>query len=292
MMNDIKKNRPNITAGSLKTYHYILKRLLRLMGLDEHEYKKIIDQPKKVLQVLSELTPLSRKTTLAVLMSLFGNNEKTDMFNEQMVKDAHTYSEQLKTQKKTEKQQENWMSWDEIVKTYKYVYRKASPSLTKERRTKKEMMELVDLIMLACYVLIPPRRSNDYTQMKIKNYTEKKDNYVDMKKGILVFNQYKTNKTYGEQQVKMSPPLKSLLKKWIKINPTDYLLFDSKGKPFSSSRLTLRMNNIFGRNISTSMLRHIYLSDRFAGQPTLKENEDLSEAMGHSIQEQQFYRKV
>jgi integrase len=242
------------------------------------------------LEVLREQTPQTRKTVLAVLISLFGRNDKTDMFNTQMLQDAKKYNEVLKSQQRTDKQEKNWMSWGDVIKTFQYVYKKAYPLFKKTDLRKKDWLELNDLMMLAVYVLIPPRRSSDFVEMKIRNYTDK-DNYVDMKNGELIFNHYKTDKKYGTQSVKMTPKLKTLMKKWIAINPTDYLLFDARGKPLTPSRLTFKMNNVFGKNVSTTLLRHIYITDVvLKDAPKLNDLEDVAQDMGHSVATQATYR--
>lgn len=292
-MEKIKGNRPNLSASSLRTYSYVLKKLLDQLKMPVKDYEKILDNPRKVLDLLKDQTPQSRKTVLAVLISLFGKTDKTDMFHQQMLMDAQKYNDVLKSQNKTVKQQENWMSWDEITKVYQYLYKKLSPLFKKQTLLKKDILELVDLVMLAVYVLMPPRRSSDFVNMKIKNYNTETDNYVNMKKGELVFNNYKTDKTYGRQVVKMSPKLKTLLKKWMAVNPTDYLLFDTKFNPLTQSRLTVKMNNLFGKNISTSLLRHIYITDVvLKDAPLLREREEIAREMAHSLGTQDQYRVV
>ena len=286
----LKKNRPNLTLSSLKTYSYIIKKLLKKMELEPKDFNKILERTNKVLEVLKNETPQTRKTILAVLISLFGRNEKTEVLHNQMLVDANHYTELLKSQKKTDKQEQNWISWNEIVKTYNDLYKQLSPLLKKKPLQKKDILRLVDLIMLAVYVLIPPRRSSDYIYMKVKNYDPDKDNYLDMKKGIFVFNQYKTSKTYNRQEIKLSPKLKTLLKKWVEINPTDYLLFDSKYQPLSPSRLTIKLNNLFDRQISSSMIRHIFISEVvLKDAPKILERENIAKSMAHSIDQQSVY---
>jgi len=286
----IKSNRPNLSSSSLRTYGYVLKKLLGQLDIEEKDFKKILDHPQKVLEILKDQTPQSRKTTLAVLISLFGRNEKTDLFHNQMLRDAQKYNDILKSQNKTTKQTENWMSWAEVQKVYNDLYKHLNPLWKKQKLSKKDLLNLVDLIMLSVYVLIPPRRSTDYVLMKIKNYTEK-DNYLDLKKGEFVFNQYKTAKTYGQNIVKIPTKLKTLLKKWVAVNPTDYLLFDSKMSPLTQSRLTIKLNNIFDKNISSSLLRHIYITDVvLKDAPKITELEKVASQMGHSTSAQAEYR--
>ena len=55
----------------------------------------------------------------------------------------------------------------------------------------------------------------------------------------------------------------SILKKWISINPTDYLLFDTKFHQLTSPQFTHKLNAIFGKGIGSSQMRKTYLSDKF-----------------------------
>ena len=100
----------------------------------------------------------------------------------------------------------------------------------------------------------------------------------------MVFNSYKTAKTYGRQEVDIPTALKTILNKWIKVNPTDYLLFDTNYKPLSSVKLNQRLNKLFyGKKISVNMLRHIFLTDEFGDTIAQKKKvADTMEDMGSS----------
>lgn len=291
ILRKLKEKKPNLSHTTLKTYGYVLNRLLRLMKMDVQDYEKLVSQQERILQTISHFTPATRKTILAVLVSLF-SPEKTQTLRKKMMEDIEATNAVLREQKKTKKQEENWMTWKEVEQVYKDLYKELGPLLNKQHPTQRDQLRLVDLIMLAVFVLIPPRRSQDYTDMKIRNYNINEDNYFDLKKGLFVFNKYKTQKTYGEQKVKLPKTLLTLLKKWIKINDTDWLLFDSKKGQLPTSRLTLKLNNIFDKRISSSMLRHIFLSSQLEGTPTLTQRDELAEAMGHSAGQAELYRKV
>jgi len=128
------------------------------------------------------------------------------------------------------------------------------------------------------FTLIPPRRSKDYVDFKIKNVDKDKDNYLE--KGKLVFNSYKTAKTYGRQEVAIPKELSAILNKWIKVNPTDYLLFDTNMNPLSSVKLNQRFNRIFdGKKVSVNNIRHSYLTDKYA------ENMKTQKAMATDMQQ-------
>jgi hypothetical protein len=83
-----------------------------------------------------------------------------------------------------------------------------------------------------------------------------------------------------------------ILNKWIKINPTDFLFFDSNGKKLTNVKLTQRLNKIFGKKASVNQLRHTYLSNKY--QDTIKLNQEMDEdmkAMGSSRSQEKTYIK-
>jgi hypothetical protein len=117
--------------------------------------------------------------------------------------------------------------------------------------------------------------------MKIRNFDTKKDNYY--KAGKFYFNKYKTDSTYGLQVIDIPKPLDKILKKWNKININDYVLYSTNGNRLSSPQITRILNKVFGKNVSTSMLRHIYLTDVYKDVPALEKMQKLATSMSHSV---------
>ena len=77
-----------------------------------------------------------------------------------------------------------------------------------------------------------------------------------------------------------------MLKRYVKLlGNNEYLLTTKKGDYLTSSYLTKILNRIFGVNISTSMLRHIYLSEKYKNVPALADMEKTAHDMGHSVNE-------
>ena len=129
--------------------------------------------------------------------------------------------------------------------------------------------------------LLPPRRSLDYALMKIRNYDKANDNYY--KAGKLYFNKYKTSDKYGLQVLNVPDELNKIIKKWTKINESDYLLFSTNGNPLSSPQITRILNKVFGKRVSVDMLRHIFLTDLYKGMPNLIDMEKTAKEMSHSL---------
>ena len=73
----------------------------------------------------------------------------------------------------------------------------------------------------------------------------------------MVFNSFKTAKNYSEQKASIPIELKKISTKWININPTDYLFFDTFFQPLSSVKLNQRLNKLFdNKRISVNASRH------------------------------------
>ena len=151
---------------------------------------------------------------------------------------------------------------------------------------------IVNYMLLACLggiSGIAPRRSQDFTEMKLKNYS-KTDNYY--KAGKFYFNIYKTSQHYGEQVIDVkekAPEFYKLLQKWVKLNPTDYLLFSSNQVKFTSPQVTKAFDGMFGKKASTNILRHSYLTGKYGELQNEMINDSVM--MSHSPATQSLYIK-
>jgi integrase len=134
---------------------------------------------------------------------------------------------------------------------------------------------------------------------KWKEDMPKDKNYLDLATSKFIFNKYKTSKKYGTQTLDIpnteDAPLMDVIQTYLKFHP---LYKATKGKeavPFlvtadgkaltAVNAITRILNKIFGKKVGSSMLRHIFLSDKY----DIKEMEEDAEAMGHSVQEQRKY---
>ena len=291
----LKQNRPNLTDSSLRTYTSIIKSLYKkLRGNKDFDADLFVEKPKEVISyLLDNKEPNARKTILSALVVLTKHEPKVmDEYRKLMLKDIDIYDNEKKEQEKSETEKENWMSLDQIKQIYADLEKTVKPLFQKRLYNMNDLQNIQDYIILSMYILQPPRRLKDFTDFKIRNIDEEKDNYFDKKTKNLVYNSYKTSKFYNKQEVKVNPRLAQILKKWEQINPTEYLLFDYKQNKLRPDQLTRRLNSIFGKKISVNMLRHIYLSDGLLKDvPALKKMEEVAKDMGHSTTEQMLYKK-
>jgi site-specific recombinase XerD len=281
----LKTNRPNLSASSLKTYSSVLKNLQKNMD-GKNDIEWFSDNDNKILDYVKDKTPQTKKTTLSALFVLTKKQSYRDLMMEVM----KTVNDNNKNQKMNEKQKDNWISVKEIEDIYDPLLVKIKSMLSnKSILNESTMMEFLLVSFLGGVTTLAPRRSQDYTELKIRNFDPKKDNYY--KAGKFYFNIYKTAKTYGLQIVSVPPELNVLLKKWIKINKKDYMLYSTNGNKLTSSQVTRILNKVFGKNVSSSLLRHIFLTNKYKDIPALKKMEELSSQMGHSVEQALEYIK-
>ena len=289
----IKENRPTLTDSSVRTYASTLFNLHKRIYGSAFSKGNFLNDYEEVLDFLKDKEPKTRKTVLSALVVFSDGHKKAqDAYPKQMVDDQEKTDVINKKQMKDEKQEANWMSYDEILRCYSDLEKTAKPLFSKEKFTMNDLQKIQDYIILSLYTLQAPRRLKDYVDFKIKNIDKEKDNYFDKKTKKLVFNSYKTAKFYKKQEVEANPKLMTLLNKWFQINPTEWLLFDNNQKQLTSPQLTRRLNSICGRKVSVNMIRHAYISDRVLKDvPALSKLEQTAEEMGHSVQEQMLYKK-
>jgi hypothetical protein len=269
----IKEKRPNITQSSLKTYESIIRNLYDKMGWknDPYDLKLFDKESNKVLEYLKNKEPKKRKTILSALVVITDNKD----YRELMLDDIKTYNKNHSKQEIEDK--ENWTEHNEVEKITNTLRHNTNLLYKKNKLTLNDLQEIQNYIIMVLFngEYIPPRRSKDYVNFKIKNINKEKDNY--MNKNEFIFNSYKTAKTYGQQIIEIPKELKAIINKWVKVNPTDYLLFDVNLGPLSNVKMTQRLNKLLGKKASVNALRKSYLSNKYDG--LIDMNKDLEKTM-------------
>jgi len=285
----IKDKRSTLSDSSVITYFSILKSLYKkVFGDGEIDVKKFEDS-SKILNYLKDLEPNKRKTIMSALVVIC---EDAKPYREQMLTDIKETSIQTAKQEKTTSQEENWISQNALRAKFTELQTDAMHTYKKKNITPQDLQRIQDFIIIALFHLIPPRRAQDFTEFKIKNIDRQKDNWLDERTDDFVFTKYKTAKFYGEQRLPIGKDLKKIIKKWISVNPTEYLLFDSNSGKLSTIKLNQRLNRIFGsdKGMSVNALRHSFLSDKYQDSIKMKEEMDKDmKAMGSSLAQATTY---
>lgn len=289
--------RPNLSEGSLKTYTSIIVNIGKQMSKD-YNPEEVVKDYESIIAHLNPLKPSIRKTKLACLIVFIskteGNEKATEEFRKVMMEDKEDTINEEKKQELTERQEEGWMTWEQVMERYKALEKDVAKLFKKQSLDKDEFHRLQLFVLLSCLVLLPVRRSLDWVSFKLRNMNGQEDNYMtyDKRKPILVFNDYKTKRTYGQQRIPIDTKLANILTKWTEKNPHDSLLmnYNQKGG-INSTQLTQLLHGFFEKPISTSLLRHIYLTHLHKGTPAIKEMVETATNMAHSVPQQLEYVK-
>jgi len=204
------------------------------------------------------------------------------------------FNKELKDQtKKSDSEINNWMTQDEIKTIYDNLKNNVS-NINNKKLLIDDYNKVLDYMLLSLYLLNPPRRNKDYQNMKIiKVYNKNMPNdinYLDLTNNKFIFNNYKTNKTYKQQIFDINDDLKNVILFYLKFHPNKkelkdkkitFFIVDYNGNNFKNTNdITRRLNKIFNKNIGVSMLRKIYLTDKYKN--TNDEMKEDAQAMGTS----------
>ena len=320
-MDKLKKaidERRNIKENSLRAYIISIKKLHSAIFGEDKEIKNIdfLKDEDKVLDAIKDLKLNTQKNYLsAVIVSLDAMDDKKyekelEEYREYLDKLNKAYQEELNENKKTEDQEENWVSMKNLKKvmnSYKAdlqdrnVFKKEKGTLTKKQMDILQMWVVANLYL---HDDNPPIRL-DYGGMKIiseNDYEDLSEDELETNNYLVVksrtnkyfhFGNFKTKKSHGTKKIPVGKVLNSVLNIWLKFNETDHLLIDSRGNPMSSNQLSKYIAKTFeptGKRVTANLLRHIYISEKHP----VKENEDKKETadkMLHSVGTQEKYSK-
>ena len=123
-----------------------------------------------------------------------------------------------------------------------------------------------------------------------------KQNYLikEQAKMSLVLNEYKTSKKYGEKTISIDPEIRKVLLLWFKHNRSGFLLADKKGNALGSNGITKSLAKVglqrLQKRLGSSLLRHSYLSHKYANDTQEKQKD--ADLMMHSVAMQDGYIKT
>ncbi len=301
----------NIRESSLNAYIFNINKLHKSIYDKEVESLDFLKDKKKVMDAISEKKLSTRKSYLAsIVVSLMSMDYDEDLikyYRTEMEDLAKKFNEEMETQRKSETQDKNWVSLASLRKVMRKYRNELNEKkiFQKEDLTNKEFDLLQKWVVSSLYILDdnPPLR-NDYlmkviSQQDYKKLTEeekKKQNYlINKSRNTKTFSlgEYKTAGKYGTKLIPVGKKLNSVLNIWLKFNKSGHLLLNSKKEPMTSNGLTKYLNKVFEptgkNNISSSMIRHIFISEKFP--PQLKEKQEVADKMGHSVSQQELYSK-
>lgn len=257
-----------LTENTIKLYTSNLKRLNNGVIPTTPTFLKNIEKIQEKIDKYSFNTKKSYYITIvSYLKGQKFPKKQLQFYTDKMMELNQQFRD--KAGEKTEKQEANWMSWNDVMKRYHELDPKS-----------------IEHLILSLFVLQPPRRSKDFFMMKIvPEYNEdmtKEFNYLDWSTMKMYFNNYKTAGSYGTQSIDVPHDLQTILHKHFplkkKFEPV--FLLEINGKRLPDNGITRLLNKAFGKAVSVSMLRNIYLTEKFGVAD--KAMDETATAMGTS----------
>jgi hypothetical protein len=267
-----------ISDTTRKMYNRLLMKLNENKVVESFE---ILKNPKAILAKISHLARNTQKTYIIAICAILKNSEFVELYNTyfDILKNLNTELSVNTT--KTKSQEENWIETEKII-----AFRE---NMKKDVSTFDLML---NYLIVSLYTMIAPRRNIDFTLMKISNdMTDIKFNYLDIKNKKFIFNNYKTSGTYHTVEIDIPDELMVVINQYIKVHPFKqkmknkkydfFLIMNGERKSFSSDNMSKRLHKIFGKKVGCSLLRNIFLTDKYSGTVIGLEN-DVA-AMGTSV---------
>jgi hypothetical protein len=273
-----------LSEGSLKLYEANLKRLNNNEPIKNLNFLK---DTESIIKQIKEKKDTTARSYIIAICSTLKNDVKMTKYYDVYYKLLIEYNDKLKTNNtKSDKQNEEWISHEEVKTKYNELEEEIKDLFKKKNITADEYSKLLSYVVLSLYVLQPPRRNLDYLKMlAVAKYkgTENKDfNYFDISKKKMIFNNYKTKGTYQSQEIDINDKLYIILCAWIKkFKIKYYILQKLDGSELDKNGITKILYKIFEKKIGSSMLRNIYLTDKYSNLNEEKKKDTL--AMGTSV---------
>jgi len=316
-MDSIKKklleSNPNLKSTSVDNYLRNIKLLSNLLNFKKFNIKYLNDYDTVIDFIHSnESFQLATKrnyiTSIISILKLYsgssGNSCKTNnIISKDAINAYYNYHQQLTAIQneeyslnlKTKKEELNWITLNDVHNKIKYF----ESEINKLLKNKLDL-KLIDLyqqyLILNLYTLLPPIR-NDYAGEMVVYDSELSCSKLDcnrmyLQEKLLILCNYKTSSSYGDKKIDIPDKLIDIIKIWFEIrnrildSNSRYLLIKLTNPDtfMSKNMLTKTINKIFKpKKVSTTLLRKIYLSEKYPVVNTFNEMQKDAYIMGHDI---------
>lgn len=299
---DIKKSRPNVKDSTIKMYESNLNKLKKLFDSDNWDFLKNVESVKDKLKDLHYTSQRNYYNSIIILLMALNDKNKYDKLLKQYgdLRDDlnKQYEDDNANGKISDKQKPNFVALQ--------VVKDGIETMGKELKAKKfkkvDSLSAKDKTLLMVYIIyqihirLPMRNDlagaeaiTKRAYNKLTAEDKKANNYLVVEKGKMFFvmNKFKTQRKYEQLNIDIPKDLERLLRTYIKINGMGVLFKSSTGKALTRnalSQLLIKYSKKYmdGKSISTTILRKIVLSDKFAD--VKKEQEEMAKVTGHSVE--------
>ncbi|HEY9703557.1 MAG TPA: hypothetical protein V6C58_14005 [Allocoleopsis sp.] len=305
----IKSYKKNIKDVSVNNYLTNIRKISRELFNSEKpsiQYFRDFDSIKEYIdkRIKNYASKKNLVTSIVVLLKAYSVDCKViEKYSEYHKTLSKTHDDSYLDNEKTDKEQQNWISSKDIQEKFQFLEEQIK---NKIGITKRKYADLIQQYLVLClYTKIPPIR-NDYALSRVindDNNLKCSENHFILGSEEFVLCKYKTDKFYGIKRVKIPEDVIVIIKKWEKIKKEifgdkldhDFLLINTTNLlPMKKNSLTKYINKIFyPKKVSTTILRKVYLSEKYPVTNTYREMQNDSYIMGHDISvAKKIYSKI
>lgn len=282
------------------TVRQMLSVLKSLNGGQPFKNLKFLNDTDTIMSVINSRALSTRGTTFCFINNVLSSQPRSKKLRERYIALSRETWAAINSQDqhaKSKRQEDNMIPMQDVVKRRDEL--RDIVTGFGDTVTKQEYDQLLSWFLVCLYTMVQPRRNQDYALMEIcQELPEVPDpnaNYLVLADHAFVFQKYKTRKHYGTQETEIPDDLMEAVTLFLKYRPTDCksqrLIVGHDGSPLSNTNgVTRLLNRAFGQRIGATMLRHIYLSDKYAQNVIDRQND--AAAMGHSVETAQGYIKI
>jgi hypothetical protein len=286
--------------SSIKLY---LRNLKKLNGGEEPKKINFLEKVDIILDKLKDYEPNTVRNYLISIVSVLGvfKTPKLIKLRNKYYNLMNDKSKEIKQNnpqgKMSEKQIKNWITAEEVKEKYDNLEAEVKKIIKNKEINENQYNILLSYVVLSLYTLMKPRR-NDYqicNIVKLYNNSLPNDkNYLSYDSNDFIFNVFKTSKIKGQQIIKFDDSLKAVFDIYFKYHPLIKgkrninkklnvpFLVHYDGSEFGINTITKILNKIFKKHVGSSMLRHLYHSDKYSGM--IEEMKQDADEMGHTVE--------
>jgi len=300
-----------ITESSAGQYIRCLTTMNGKQGFKTLAFLKKTDAIEPIIANYADNTRAGYYVAAVSALQLFktkaGYKSVYDYYYKKMLEAKHDRRVADESNVKSDKQEKEWIAWEDVLKVHAALKTEVAAFATAKHLTKPQYGKLLDYVVLSLYVLMRPRRNADYHHMYVTpSITDglvvitNDRNYYATDTHKMMFHVFKTAKTAPESEKSLEVPadMQEVLALLIRHHPLAKgkrhqfkLLVNYDGSPITAGNaITRQLNRIFKKHVSSSMLRHSYLSGKYG--KVLEEMKDDSAAMAHGLTTQRNYIKM
>ena len=316
-LTDLLERKLGVKRQSARSYASQLRKLFN-MGKHEGELRipMFLDSDKTVRTVRSIVNVGQRKNMAVAALSGSRaadlSQKRKDQYRKIMLSADQDYKNWAKSGVRnkgfTGSAEQHWKA---IMTLHKKIGKVVSTLQLYKRAelTHEEVVILQELVYARLLYHYEPRRleaatlrfisPEQLTQLTTED--EEELNYIlTGKKWTIVWNKYKTRKTYGRQEYPIPPGFKTVLRKiknsLYEANPTGLIFFNRSGRQMGFSQFSQFIKRIFMKYLNKkwtqNTVRSIRISTLFKDAPSTRALLNAQEGMGSAITTQLMHYRV